>query len=67
MAKIMAPIVVSGVRMVRDAIDGVSFEFEEGKVSADYIAGFMQCREIILHVLDEMMNTKGEVVTLGEE
>lgn len=67
MKKIMIPIVVSGLEVVRRAIAGITIEFDKINVSEDYISGFLKCREIILHVIDELIKTEGKDVTPREE
>lgn len=67
MGKIMIPIVVSGLELVRHAIAGVTIEFDKINVSEDYVSGFLKCREIILHVIDELIKAEGKDLTPREE
>lgn len=67
MGKIMVPIVVSGLEVVRFAIAGVTIEFDKINVSEDYVSGFLKCREIILHAIDELIKAEGKDVTPREE
>ena len=65
MAKIMAPIVVSGLEVVRRAIAEITIEFDKINVSEDYISGFLKCRECILHAIDELIKAEGKRLLSG--
>lgn len=51
MPELKVPVVVSGVKIMRKAIEDIHIDLEQSTQTSDYIAGFLFCRECILNVL----------------